>query len=1015
MRDSTWFPLTPGGLPSRIRTSVAKQQLLLVDADPASVRVLEVSLKKAGFSVTTAADGQDALSKLELSAPDLILTDTRLPRVDGYELVRRIKQMPNLAGVPIVFLTSQKSVEDKIRGLELGVEDYLTKPIFVRELIVRVQLLLTRRTHQNMAASTPASRRTHLSGDLKDMGAVDLLQTFELARKSGWAVLRDGDLEARIYFRDGKVVDAEHGKLRGEEAVYRCLIWTKGSFDVEFEPCDRDEVILTSTQGLLMEGMRRVDEWGRLCEQLPPLHTIFRVDGALLAERLNEIPDELNGVLRLFDGHRSLMDVVDESPFEDLSTMSTVTKLYFEGLLTIAEPPKPADVMVPAHDSDNFIAVGQANARTPDGSSWRPSAPPVNVKADPDSSNTDLEKKVRESIPPPPVEAPAPPGLEHTIAPLPPEGPRAFTDPHAQTAGPVVNAPSLRALAETAGEGLAPSSYTPLPPSSQAPRRPAVDPERLSQEALKDADSGLREQFAQATEAIAGGGFVSPSDDRLAQIPAAAPLGFEAVGATAHVAAAASAMAPVTRPDGPAALRQAQVAPSMPGATSAVSTPADESPPRTDRGLSPPRASAAPADTQSGSEMRSDAVQDESQHPPDVSRERQSPPRNPWASKTYLGHPTPEALAVGIPSEPPPIPLSRRRGTADLAHIAAYSQGQAIPSVGTPPPPAVVPVPGPPSQEPPTYRPLGQPSIRQPIAGVAPHLTPTPEKTLPSLPDHYGLVASVHTPEAAVGEETRSPEPAPESNFGAPADEQAPESESDRESGDESRAPSSRTKDFFQEGEEGRYAGGPLDIAERQAALAAVADGSESLHPHTTLPPGVLDERRQKFAKLVLGVVAFSALVVMAGVLMSNRGSGDVEDLDPSPAPSPQIQAEPAIRPAEPAAGEEPPAPPPDEEEAEEAAELNEEGPAEKTEAAPAPSLSGTAGPSPRGPAHRETPASVSKPASSLAPSSAAPVTSDEAEGSSSSAASSTSRAVERAKATRRPSDNPPSAGFPAP
>jgi CheY-like chemotaxis protein len=75
---------------------VAKQQLLLVDADPASVRVLEVSLKKAGFSVTTATDGQDALSKLELSSPDLILTDTRLPRVDGYEFVRRIKELPGL-------------------------------------------------------------------------------------------------------------------------------------------------------------------------------------------------------------------------------------------------------------------------------------------------------------------------------------------------------------------------------------------------------------------------------------------------------------------------------------------------------------------------------------------------------------------------------------------------------------------------------------------------------------------------------------------------------------------------------------------------------------------------------------------------------------------------------------------------------------------------------------------------------------------------------------------------------
>jgi DNA-binding response OmpR family regulator len=126
---------------------LAKKQLLLVDADPRSVRVLEVSLKKAGYSVTTATDGGDALAKIEYSAPDLILSDTRLPRLDGYELVRRLKQNGELSGIPVVFLTSQKSIEDKIRGLELGVEDYLTKPIFVRELIARVNLLLARRTH----------------------------------------------------------------------------------------------------------------------------------------------------------------------------------------------------------------------------------------------------------------------------------------------------------------------------------------------------------------------------------------------------------------------------------------------------------------------------------------------------------------------------------------------------------------------------------------------------------------------------------------------------------------------------------------------------------------------------------------------------------------------------------------------------------------------------------------------------------------------------------------------------
>ena len=337
---------------------MAKKQLLLVDADPRSVRVLEVSLKKAGYSVTTAENAADALEKVEFSVPDLILTDTRLPGTDGYAFVKRLKDNRELSTIPVVFLTSEKSIEDKMRGLELGVEDYLTKPIFVRELIARVTLLLARKTQQSMATTMPNSRRTRLSGSLEDMGVVDLLQTFEVSRKSGVARVADGPREARVYFRDGRVVDAVMGRLRGEEAVYRALLWTVGTFEVEFCPVANDEVITTSTQGLLMEGMRRVDEWGRLAEQLPPALAIFEVASEQLMERLNEIPDELNAILKLFDGRRTLLDVVDDSPFEDLSTLQTVSKLFFEGLLVIKEDADhlgaDEDIVPTSHHSESL-------------------------------------------------------------------------------------------------------------------------------------------------------------------------------------------------------------------------------------------------------------------------------------------------------------------------------------------------------------------------------------------------------------------------------------------------------------------------------------------------------------------------------------------------------------------------------------------------------------------------------------------------------------------------------------
>lgn len=383
---------------------MAKQKLLLVDADPRSVRVLEVSLKKAGYSVTTATDGLDALAKIESLTPDLVLSDTRLPKLDGYTLVRKLKERVEWSQIPIVFLTSQKSIEDKIRGLELGVEDYLTKPIFVRELIARVNLLLARRTQENIATSrSTLTGRTRFSGSTQDMAVVDLLQTFEVSRKSGVVHLRGSGAgqEGHIYFRDGKVVDAELGRLRGEEAIYRALIWNEAQFEVEFKGVANEDVIGGSTQAILMEGMRRVDEWGRLCEQLPPLTTVFEIDHAQLLERLNEIPDELNGILRLFDGKRTLHDVVDDSPFEDLSTLSTISKLYFEGLL------------VPKHDA-------------------APPAPPAD--REPAAAERDSGKQrsgggdmdvvpAYETVRPPPTPAPAPAAAAPVPPPLPPPAP----------------------------------------------------------------------------------------------------------------------------------------------------------------------------------------------------------------------------------------------------------------------------------------------------------------------------------------------------------------------------------------------------------------------------------------------------------------------------------------------------------------------------------------------------------------------------------------------------------------
>jgi CheY-like chemotaxis protein len=336
---------------------VAKQSLLLVDGDTKSLRVLEVSLKKAGFNVTTAVNGQDALAKVETAAPDLIISDTKMPEMDGFELVERLKHNPDWATIPFIFLTAQSDVEDKIRGLELGVEDYLTKPIYIKEIITRVKILLQKQQRSNFEERRDTGAKTKFAGMLSDMAVVDLIQTIEISRKSGVIHFKHpNDKRGSIYFRSGKVIDAELGRLTGEDAVYRLLVWSDGEFEVEFKNVRRKDVIELSSQGLLMEGMRRVDEWGRLCEQLPPLETVFEVDYRELAERLAEIPDEINGILRLFDGRRSLMHVVDDCEFSDLEALNVVSKLYFEGLIYDASTGAPATDEEEAPELEGWLA-----------------------------------------------------------------------------------------------------------------------------------------------------------------------------------------------------------------------------------------------------------------------------------------------------------------------------------------------------------------------------------------------------------------------------------------------------------------------------------------------------------------------------------------------------------------------------------------------------------------------------------------------------------------------------------
>ncbi len=331
--------------------AMAKPTILLVDADPRSQHVVELSLQKAGYEVVCEADGERALEVMNARRCDLVITERILERSDGFSLLARLRADPAHSAVPVVFLTAERSISERQRALELGAADYVIKPLAVRELLERlakvVETAYVSSPPPRPSGSAPQSAedpdiktvRTRFAGSTRDMAVVDLIQTFEVSRKSGEIRINAGTVSGSLWIRDGKVIDAEAGRLSGEDAVYRLLVLQEADFQVHFGAIEREVVIEASTAALLMEGLRRADEWHRLVGALPALSSIVRVDAKRLVGSLSQIPDGLNTVLRLCDGRRSIADVLDASPFDDLSTLSTVAKLLEEGVIGATSAP----------------------------------------------------------------------------------------------------------------------------------------------------------------------------------------------------------------------------------------------------------------------------------------------------------------------------------------------------------------------------------------------------------------------------------------------------------------------------------------------------------------------------------------------------------------------------------------------------------------------------------------------------------------------------------------------------
>ena len=140
-----------------------KGKILVVDDEASIRRILQTRLEMIGYSVVTASDGEEALSAFHLLTPDLIVLDVMMPKLDGYGVCQELRKQSD---VPIIMLTALADVADRITGLELGADDYMTKPFSPKELEARIACVLKRRSHKTSINTIPNSLVIH-AGDLK--------------------------------------------------------------------------------------------------------------------------------------------------------------------------------------------------------------------------------------------------------------------------------------------------------------------------------------------------------------------------------------------------------------------------------------------------------------------------------------------------------------------------------------------------------------------------------------------------------------------------------------------------------------------------------------------------------------------------------------------------------------------------------------------------------------------------------------------------------------------------------
>jgi CheY-like chemotaxis protein len=184
-----------------------------------------------------------------------------MPGLDGRQLYEKLRGRQQTKSIPFIFLASRSDIEEKLRPIVEGVEEFIPKPFFLKDLVRRAKKVVDRLQLEKL--QNRQVRPGVIQGRLEEMSIMDLMQSLEMGQKSCQLSIRHGEETGELFFASGQCKDARLGSLEGEAAVFQAVRWLDGEFEIDFNRTATRDTISRTTTGLLMEALRLVDEGQR--------------------------------------------------------------------------------------------------------------------------------------------------------------------------------------------------------------------------------------------------------------------------------------------------------------------------------------------------------------------------------------------------------------------------------------------------------------------------------------------------------------------------------------------------------------------------------------------------------------------------------------------------------------------------------------------------------------------------------------------------------------------------------